>query len=44
MNEREYLELELVITPFEVEDVVTGSLDDLPKDQGTDTDMGEWFI
>ena len=41
MNEREYLELELRITRFDVEDVVTASIDDIPVDSGSD--MGEWF-
>ena len=41
MNEREYLDLELEITPFDVEDVVAGSVDDIPID--SESDMGEWF-
>ena len=41
MDEREYLELELRITRFDVEDVVTGSVEDIPVD--SDSDMGEWF-
>lgn len=41
MNEREYLGLELEITPFDLEDVVTGSVDDIPVD--SESDMGEWF-
>ena len=41
MDEREYLDLELRITRFDVEDVVTDSVDDIPVD--SDSDMGEWF-
>ena len=41
MNERKYLDLELEIKPFDIEDVVSASVDDIPVD--SESDMGEWF-
>ena len=41
MNKQNYFELELEISPFDVEDIVTASVDDdIPIDD--DSDMGEW--
>ena len=41
MKKEEYLDLELEIKPFDIEDVVNGSVEDIPVD--SDSDMGEWF-
>ena len=40
MDKKEYLDLEMRIAPFDVSDVVTDSVDEIPV---TETDMGEWF-
>ena len=42
MEKSKYHDLELEITPFEIEDVIsTASLDDIPRE--SDSDLGEWF-